>query len=149
MIASKVHYRFKLLEETLYLTVNLIDRFLAVHSVAKKNLQLEEVCFPGMEDFIQISEKAFEVKEILNMETLMLNTLQFKLSVPTPYVFMKRFLKAAQSDEELELLSFFLMELCLLESVMVKYKPSLLAAAAVFTAQCTIKGLKEWSKTSE
>ena len=30
----------------------------------------------------------------------MLNTLQFKLSVPTPYVFMKRFLKAAQSDEE-------------------------------------------------
>ena len=67
MIASKVHYRFKLMEETLYLTVNLIDRFLAAHSVAKKNLQLEEVCFPGMDDFIQISEKAFGVKEILNM----------------------------------------------------------------------------------
>ncbi|KAG6591221.1 Cyclin-B2-3, partial [Cucurbita argyrosperma subsp. sororia] len=33
-------------------------------------------------------------------ETLMLNTVQFKLSVPTPYVFMKRFLKAAQSDRE-------------------------------------------------
>lgn len=33
-------------------------------------------------------------------EKLMINTLQFNLSVPTPYVFMRRFLKAAQSDNE-------------------------------------------------
>ena len=33
-------------------------------------------------------------------EKLMINTLQFNLSVPTPYVFMRRFLKAAQSDRE-------------------------------------------------
>lgn len=30
----------------------------------------------------------------------MMNTLQFNLSVPTPYVFMRRFLKAAQSDKK-------------------------------------------------
>lgn len=30
----------------------------------------------------------------------MLNTLQFNMSVPTPYVFMRRFLKAAQSDRK-------------------------------------------------
>lgn len=30
----------------------------------------------------------------------MVNTLQFKLSVPTPYVFMRRFLKVAQSDKK-------------------------------------------------
>lgn len=30
----------------------------------------------------------------------MLNTLQFNMSVPTPYVFMKRYLKAAQSDRK-------------------------------------------------
>lgn len=30
----------------------------------------------------------------------MVNTLQFYLSVPTPYVFMRRFLKAAQSDKK-------------------------------------------------
>ena len=33
-------------------------------------------------------------------EKLMVNTLQFNLSVPTLYVFMRRFLKAAQSDRE-------------------------------------------------
>ena len=36
-------------------------------------------------------------------ERMMLNTLQFNMSVPTPYVFMKRFLKAAQSDKKVGL----------------------------------------------
>lgn len=30
----------------------------------------------------------------------MVNTLQFNMSVPTPYVFMRRFLKASQSDKK-------------------------------------------------
>lgn len=30
----------------------------------------------------------------------MVNTLQFNMSVPTSYVFMMRFLKAAQSDKK-------------------------------------------------
>ncbi|XP_022940020.1 LOW QUALITY PROTEIN: G2/mitotic-specific cyclin-2-like [Cucurbita moschata] len=157
----EVHYKFELMEETLYLTVNLIDRFLAVQSVVRKKLQLvgvtamliackyEEVSVPVVDDLILISDKAYSRKEILDMEKLMVNTLQFNLSVPTLYVFMRRFLKAAQSDRELELLSFFMVELCLVEYEMLKYKPSLMAAAAVFTAQCTINGFKEWSKTSE
>jgi hypothetical protein len=33
-------------------------------------------------------------------EKLMLNTLQFNMSVPTAYVFMRRFLKAAQADKK-------------------------------------------------
>lgn len=32
-------------------------------------------------------------------EKLMVNTLQFNLSLPTQFVFMKRFLKAAQSNK--------------------------------------------------
>jgi hypothetical protein len=30
----------------------------------------------------------------------MVNTLQFDFSVPTPYVFMRRFLRAAKSDKK-------------------------------------------------
>jgi len=110
----------------------------------------------------------------------MVNTLQFNMSVPTAYVFVKRFLKAAQADrkvsishisakyfhvlsfqactnlftlfltmKQLELLAFFLVELSLVEYEMLKYPPSLLAAAAVYTAQCSIYGFKQWSKTCE
>lgn len=107
----------------------------------------------------------------------MLNKLQFNMSVPTPYVFMKRFLKAAESDnkvsnlllqtvfilllrakpfsiivillKQLEMLSFFMIELCLVEYEMLKFPPSYLAAAAIYTAQCTLYGFKQWTKTSE
>ncbi|RVW78800.1 Cyclin-B2-3 [Vitis vinifera] len=57
----EVCYKFEPMDETLYLMVNLIDRFLALKPV--------------------------------------------------------RFLKAAQSDKKLELLSFFIVELCLFENV--------------------------------
>lgn len=43
----------------------------------------------------------------------MVNKLQFNLSVPTPYVFLKRFLKAAQGDNKVLIYSFLVPELCL------------------------------------
>ncbi|XP_022775483.1 G2/mitotic-specific cyclin-2-like isoform X2 [Durio zibethinus] len=157
----EVHDKFDLMGETLFLTVNLIDRFLSQQTVLRKKLQLvglvamllackyEEVSVPVVGDLILISDKAYSKKEVLEMERLMLNTLQFNMSFPTPYVFMRRFLKAAESDKKLELLSFFLIELALVEYEMLKFQPSLLAAAAIYTAQCGLYGFKQWSRTSE
>uniref|UniRef100_A0A1J3FA24 Cyclin-B2-4 n=1 Tax=Noccaea caerulescens TaxID=107243 RepID=A0A1J3FA24_NOCCA len=158
----EVHYKFELMEETLYLTINLIDRFLSVHhQIARKKLQLvgvtamllackyEEVSVPVVDDLILISDKAYTRREVLDMEKLMANTLQFNFCLPTPYVFMRRFLKAAQSDKKLELLSFFMIELCLVEYEMLQYTPSQLAASAIYTAQSTLKGFEEWNKSCE
>ncbi|XP_012065375.1 G2/mitotic-specific cyclin-2 isoform X2 [Jatropha curcas] len=157
----EVHDKFELMKETLFLTVNLIDRFLSQQPVVRKKLQLvglvamllackyEEVSVPVVGDLILISDKAYNRKEVLEMENLMLNKLQFNMSFPTPYVFMQRFLKAAQSDKKLELLAFFLIELSLVEYEMLKFPPSLLAAAAIYTAQCTIYGFKQWNRTCE
>lgn len=157
----EVHYKFELMEETLYLTINLIDRFLAIQPVVRKKLQLvgvtamflackyEEVSIPVVKDLVLITDKAYTGKEVVEMEKLMINTLQFNLSVPTAYVFMKRFLKAAQSDKKVELLSFFMTELCLVEYETLRFPPSMLAAAAIFTAQCTLGMAKEWTKTCE
>nr|GEU45678.1 hypothetical protein [Tanacetum cinerariifolium] len=108
----EVHYKFELMEETLYLTVNLIDRFLERQPIARKKLQLvgvtamllackyEEISVPVVEDFIVISDKAYTRDEVLMMEKEMVNTLQFNISYPTVYVFIKRFLKAAESHKE-------------------------------------------------
>ncbi|XP_050227291.1 G2/mitotic-specific cyclin-2-like isoform X2 [Mercurialis annua] len=157
----EVHDKFDLMKETLFLTINLIDRFLSKQSVVRKKLQLvglvamllackyEEVSVPIVGDLILISDKAYNRTEILEMEKLMLDKLQFNISLPTPYVFMQRFLKAAQFDKKLELLSFFFIELTLVEYEMLKFPPSLLAAAAIYTAQCTLYGSKQWSRTCE
>ncbi|AES95280.1 G2/mitotic-specific cyclin-1 [Medicago truncatula] len=157
----EVHDKFDLMHETLFLTVNLIDRFLEKQSVVRKKLQLvglvamllackyEEVSVPVVGDLILISDRAYTRKEVLEMEKVMVNALKFNISVPTAYVFMRRFLKAAQADRKLELLAFFLIELSLVEYAMLKFPPSQLAAAAVYTAQCTMYGVKQWSKTCE
>ncbi|XP_047328506.1 G2/mitotic-specific cyclin-2-like [Impatiens glandulifera] len=166
----EVHYKFELMDETLYLTVSLIDRFLAIHhQLPRKKLQLvgvtalliackyEEVSVPIVDDLILISDKAFSREEILEMEKLMLNKLHFNMSVPTQYVFMTRFLKAAaassslfQKKNELEILSFYMIELCLVQYESLRFKSSLMAAAAVFTAQCALEGENlDWSRTCE
>ncbi|KAJ6829202.1 G2/mitotic-specific cyclin-2-like [Iris pallida] len=157
----EVHHKFELMHETLFLTVNIIDRFLSRQSVARKKLQLvgvtamllackyEEVSVPVVEDLILISDGAYSREEVLRTERAMANALSFDMSVPTPYVFVRRFLKSAGSGRELELLSFFLVELCLVEYEMLRFRPSLLAAAAVYTAQCGLRGFKHWNRTTE
>lgn len=70
------------MEETLYLTVSLIDRFLERETVPRKKLQLvgvtamllackyEEISVPVVEDFIVISDNAYTREEVLDMVTL-------------------------------------------------------------------------------
>lgn len=79
IMGCQVHYKFQLMEETLYLTINLIDRFLAVKQIARKKLQLvgvtamllackyEEVSVPVIEDLVLISDKAYSRQEVLDM----------------------------------------------------------------------------------
>lgn len=74
------------MDETLFLTVNLIDRFLECQTVARKKLQLvgvtamllackyEEVSVPVVEDLILISDKAYTRDQVLEM------VMQFGLS---------------------------------------------------------------------
>ncbi|KAM3382696.1 hypothetical protein P3S68_008271 [Capsicum galapagoense] len=83
------------------------------------------------------------------MEKLMVNALQFNMTVPTTYMFMRQFFKASQSDKKAELVSFFFIELCLVEYEMLRFPPSMLAATAVFTTQCTLGVSKEWNTTCE
>ncbi|KAF3662897.1 putative U-box domain-containing protein 15-like [Capsicum annuum] len=51
--------------------------------------------------------------------------------------------------EMVELVSFFLIELCLVEYEMLIFPTSILAVATVFNAQCTLSVSKEWNITCE
>lgn len=140
-----VHLKFKLVPETLYLTVNLIDRFLQVKSVSRKHLQLvgvtamlvaskyEEIWAPEVRDFVYISDRAYNREQILNMEKIMLNSLKFNLTIPTHYHFLHRFLKVAGLDEDLEAVHYatYLVELALPDYSMLQFPYSQIAAAAV------------------
>ncbi|XP_018433479.1 putative cyclin-B3-1 isoform X2 [Raphanus sativus] len=153
----EVHSKFDLMHETLYLTMNLLDRYLSQVPVHKNEMQLigltalllaskyEDYWHPRIKDLISISAETYTREQILGMERTMLKELKFRLNEATPYVFMLRFLKAAQSNKKLQQLAFYLIELCLVEYEALKFKPSLLCASAIYVARCTLHMTPVWT----
>nr|TKS07582.1 putative cyclin-B3-1 isoform X3 [Populus alba] len=153
----EVHFKFELMPETLYLMVTLLDRYLSQAQIKKNELQLvgltalflaskyEDFWHPRIKDLISISAESYSRDQMLLMEKLLLKNLKFRLNEPTPYVFMLRFLKAAQSDMKLEHLAFYLIELCLVEYKALKFKPSMLCASAIYVARSTLQMAPAWT----
>lgn len=112
----QIHYNFKLLPETLFLTINMIDRYMSKHQIQKREVQLigiaslltvtkyEEIYPPLLKDFVFISDNTYKSNEILEMEKKILFSLDFDLSLTTSYRFLERFSKIAKLDK----ISFFL-----------------------------------------
>ncbi|XP_047329930.1 cyclin-A2-1-like [Impatiens glandulifera] len=156
----EVHLKFGLMQETLYLTVSLFDKFLSLVTMKRNEMQLvgltvlllaskyEDFYHPSVSDLIDIAE-SYTCDQMLAMEKLILNKLMFRLNIPTAYVFMLRFLKAAQSDSKLEHLSFYLCELCLVEYEALKFKPSLICASAIYVARRTMQIVPAWNPLLE
>ncbi|XP_057507781.1 putative cyclin-B3-1 isoform X1 [Actinidia eriantha] len=153
----EVHLKFNLMQETLYLTITLLDSYLSLVTIKKKEMQLvgltalllaskyEDFWHPRVLDLINISAEAYTRDQMLGMEKAILKKLKFRLNAPTPYVFMLKFLRAAQSDTKLEHLAFYLVELCLVEYEALKFKPSLLCASAIYVARCTLQKTPTWT----
>ncbi|KAJ8604708.1 hypothetical protein CTAYLR_006544 [Chrysophaeum taylorii] len=154
----EVHLKFKLVPETLYLTVNLIDRFLVTTIVERSNLQLvgvaalllaskyEEIYPPELKDLVYITDKAYTQEQILLMEEKMVKALFYKMTISSTHCFMMRYLKAGHADRRMVWLASFICERMLQEYSMLKYLPSMLAASAVYIARKNL-GRNAWSPT--
>ncbi|GAB4850546.1 G2/mitotic-specific cyclin S13-6, variant 2 [Ancistrocladus abbreviatus] len=119
----EVHHKFELRPETLYLTINIIDRFLSLITVPRKELQLvgissmliaskyEEIWAPQVNDFVCISDRAYV-------------------------------------SEQMENMVFFFAELGLLHySTIISYSSSTIAASSVYAARCTLEKSPTWTGT--
>lgn len=139
----QVHLRFRLHQETLYLTAAIIDRYLQETLVTKDKLQLvgitamliackyEEVFVPEIEDFSYITDHAYPPTEIRQMECTILRVLKFELGRPIALHFLRRNSKAAEAAAKTHTLAKYLMELSLIDYELVHILPSQIAAAAL------------------
>ena len=112
----EVHLKFKLLSETLFLTVNIIDRYLSLKGISRQRLQLvgvaamlistkyEEIYPPTVKDFVYITDEAYTKEEVLEMESDILQTLDFDLQQTSQYRFLERYTKVMKCDS----VSFYL-----------------------------------------
>ncbi|XP_010925928.1 cyclin-A1-4 isoform X1 [Elaeis guineensis] len=161
----EVAEEYRLVPDTLYLTVNYIDRYLSGNEMNRQQLQLlgvacmliaakyEEICSPQVEEFCYITDNTYFKDEVLEMEAAVLKYLNFEMTAPTAKCFLRRFVRAAQGCEEvpllqLEFLANYVAELSLLEYNMLCYSPSLIAASAIFLAKFILQPMKKpWNAT--
>lgn len=66
-----MHAKFKLLPETLFIAINLVDRYMNLHKVEKEQVQLigvtamliaskyEEIYPPSVKDFVYMTKNAY------------------------------------------------------------------------------------------
>ncbi|KAI3761133.1 hypothetical protein L1987_51541 [Smallanthus sonchifolius] len=163
----EVAEEYKLLSETLYLTISYIDRFLSTTVLNRQRLQLlgvssmliaakyEEISPPNTEDFCYITGNTYTMQEVVKMEADVLKALKFEMGNPTVKSFLRRLTVVAQEDYEtpnlkLEFLSYYLAELSLLEYSCLKFLPSMVAASVIFLSRFTLKRLSHpWNLSLE
>jgi len=155
----EVAEEYRLNSETLYLSVNYIDRFLSRQFVPKAQIQLvgvtclllaskyEEIYAPQVDEFCYITDNTYTRTDVLAMEQTVLRRLEFQLTAPTGKTFLRRFLRAAQADTLLDYLAGFLCELALTEYEVLAFPPSQTAAASVLLALHTLE--RRWTPTLE
>jgi len=141
----EVQLQFKLLQETLFSTISIVDRFLAVEglTITRSKLQLvgvaamflaskvEEVYAPACSDFVYITDHAYTEDAIKQMEMKILQTLKFNLFEPLSLHFLRRYSKAGDVDVLQHSLAKFAIELALVEYELVPVPGSKLAASAL------------------
>jgi G2/mitotic-specific cyclin 3/4 len=136
----QVHARFHLLPETLFLTVNIIDRFLTLRNVPVDKLQLvgatslfiaskyEEITCPSVDEIVFMVDNGYQREEILEAERFMVNMLQFELGWPGPMSFLRRISKADDYDVNTRNVSKYLLEVTTIDERFVASPSSFVAA---------------------
>ncbi|EEB08965.1 G2/M B-type cyclin Cdc13 [Schizosaccharomyces japonicus yFS275] len=153
----EVHSRFRLLPETLFLSVNIIDRFLSLRVCSLSKLQLvgitalfiaskyEEVMCPSVQNFVYMADGGYDEEEILQAEQYILRVLEYNLAYPNPMNFLRRISKADYYDIQTRTVAKYLVEIGLLDHRLIRYPPSQQCAAAMYIAR-EMLGRGPWNR---
>ncbi|OWB85460.1 hypothetical protein B5S33_g4127 [[Candida] boidinii] len=152
----EVHLKFRLLPETLFLAINIMDRFMSKESVQVDRLQLlatgslfiaakyEEVYSPSVKNYAYVTDGGFTEEEILNAENFILEILNFNMSYPNPMNFLRRISKADDYDVQSRTIGKYLLEISIIDHKFIGFLPSLCAAASMYISRKML-GKFEWS----
>lgn len=139
----KIHYKLGFSTETLFMCVNLIDRFLSKKFVNISKVKLfgvaslyicakyEEVVSPPIESYIgSLLLENIKEADILGAERCILKVLDFDLMYVQPIAFLRYITKCNRYETSSRVLAKYLMEICLLHEEFIGVKGSLIATAA-------------------
>ena len=140
----EVHFQFNLRQETLYMTISIIDTYLSFHFISRKELQLlgiaclliscksQEIYYPQQNKFIEVTDGAYTKEDMLKMENDILKKLNFNIVYPTPNDFYNILSKLYNFDKKQYFLGKYFIECVLIDYQMIKYSSSVIAAACIY-----------------
>jgi hypothetical protein len=155
----EVHLKFKCRPETLFLAVDIVDRYLAATRTSRSTLQLigvtsmllaakyEEIWPPEVKDCVYISANTYTREEILKTERSICVALQFKLTLPNIFHFLSRLLDVSDADPVTRHLATFFAETSLLNYQLLQSRPSHVAAACMMLAYVAQGAPEPWTAT--
>ena len=140
------HMSYGFVPETLYLCVIIIDRYCSAINVKETELLLigvtalllaskhKEIKPLEVRDCVFILPEEYKRQEVIEMEQAILQVLDWKLSLPTAYPFLDRFLSLTQASPMTRVTAAYYLERTLQEYNLLLYRPSLVCASAVILA---------------
>ena len=140
----EVHYRFRLKSETLFQTVWIIDTYLSYRQISRAKLQLlgiaslliscksQEIYYPQLKEFINITDGAYIKNELLEMENNILKILNFNIMSPTSNDFYNIIVKAFNFDKKQFYLGKYFLESSLIDYQMIKFSSSVIAVSCAY-----------------
>ena len=140
----EVHYRFRLKSETLFQTVWIIDTYLSLVQITRAKLQLlgiaslliscksQEIYYPQLNEFIDITDGAYVKNELIEMEKKVLKVLNFNIVAPTANDFYNIITKAFGFDQKQFYLGKYFLESSLIDYRMIKYSSSVIGVSCAY-----------------
>ena len=143
--------KFRMLPQVIFMTVSLIDRFLAGTRVAQKQLQLvgiaalmivgkyEEIYPPALKDHLAVCCNIYSAAEVLAMESEILLAVDFEVSRPTSFAFLELLRRFEPMEERAFVFCQYFLEIATLDVAHLAHAPAQLAAGAVYLANKLLK----------
>ncbi len=89
---------------------------------------------PIIDDFIYVSDSAYDRKELIKMEIDILKTVKFDIGMPLSYTFLRRYSKCIKADMKFLTLARYILELSLQDYSFAYVRDSIKACAALYLA---------------
>ena len=134
--------------ETLFMCINIMDRFVSKKKISLEIYQLLGICSyliaskyedtdaPSIEELIYISKNIYTRNDIISMEKEILNTLNFDIFCVSPYQFFSYFYIISElNNKKVFHLGHLILEICLLNIEILSYNQSLIAIGALLIAK--------------
>jgi hypothetical protein len=140
----EVHHKFQLQDETMFITIRLIDSYLSKALIHRSKLQLlgiaclqiackfEEILVPCIQDLVFVTDNAYSQDEVFQMEVDVLKKLEYKLVNPSSFRFLEIIAEHFGFAQKHLNFGKYLLFLTTINYELIKYCPSVIACSTAY-----------------